>query len=109
MDKKESHTFKNPDLIPSLFPKCPSKINWTLNNYSTKKEFILTNAHPYQRGYFYACVKKNEDNPFWWDGTLEVVGKLLIKGMWRTKREAQKDIRDMAIKYVAKVTKELEK
>jgi len=98
---------KKPNLKPSLFPKCPSKAKWELNKFSTKKQFVLTNAHPYQKGHFHAYVQKT--NTYWWEGTLEVVGKLLIQGMWKTKREAQKDIRDMAIKYVAEVMKELEK
>jgi len=100
---------KRTDLIPSFFPECPSKTKCTLNEHSAKKEFVLTNAHPYQKGHFHAVVKKHDTNPYWWEGTIEVVGKLLIQGMWRTKREAQKDIRDMAIKYVSEVIKELEK
>ena len=99
---------KKSDLKPSLFPKCPSKTKWTLNKNCYNKQFVLTNAHPYQKGYFHAYVQKHETNTYWWKGTLEVHGKLFIQGMWKTKREAQKDIKDMAMKYVVEITQELD-
>jgi len=90
--------------FPSIFPKCPSEIKWKIDKLMGG--FELSNAHPYQKGYFHANVVKSDE--WGWEGTLNVAGKIFIKGQWKTKRDAQKDIREMAMKYVAEITKELE-